>query len=126
FSGKSNAKDARLINNADANIRFQDHANAGSSFIINAGDFIFSSNSSAGQATIMTSEGGNTQFLGDADGGTASVHIDQNASLDVSRLNAHRLSLGSLTSAGDVNLGHTVLSVTDKIVLNESSKLNLI
>ncbi len=126
FSAAANAAAARLINNADATLRFHDHASAASSMIVNAGDLTFSGNSFADQATILTSEGATTRFEGQADGGTATVQIDQNANLDVSQLDKNRLSLGSLTSAGDVNLGRTVLSVQDTAVFNETSKLNLV
>lgn len=126
FAGQSDAQDARLINNADAGLYFQDQAAAGSAMIVNAGELVFSDQSSAGQATLLTSEGGITRFQGNADGASATVQIDQHAGLDVSQMAEHRLSLGSLTSAGDVYLGQTILTLQDNIVLNESSKLNLV
>lgn len=126
FADDSTAKDARIVNNADAGIRFQDRADAGSSMIVNAGDLTFSGKSSAGQSTILTSVGGTTRFQDQADGGSAIVQIDQNATLDASGLSEHRLSLGALTSAGDVNLGKTVLTVQGSAVLNETSKIDLV
>ncbi len=126
FAGNSAAQDARLINNADANLHFQDQANAGSSMIVNAGDLTFSDRSSAETATILTSEGGTTRFQDHADGVTSQIQIDQNARLDVSRMANNQLAIGALSSAGSVNLGRTVLTAQDKIVLNESSRLNLV
>lgn len=126
FGGQSDAQGAVLTNNAEADLRFQNNASAGASKIVNAGDLTFSDNSSAGQSNIITSEGGTTRFQGNANGGTTTLQIDQNGSLDVSQMTEHRLSIGSLTSAGDVNLGRTVLNAQDKIVLNESSRLNLV
>lgn len=126
FAGNSAAQDARLINNAGAGLRFQDQASAGSSMIVNAGDLTFSDQSSAAQSTILTSEGGTTRFQGNADGGSSQIQIDQNASLDVSRMAEHQLSIAALNSAGDVKLGQTILTAQEKIVLNESSRLNLI
>lgn len=126
FAGNSDAQDARLINNAEADLRFQNNASAGNSMIVNAGDLTFTGNSSAAHVNILTSEGGTTRFEAHADGGNAVLQIDQNARLDVSEMTEHRLSLASLTSAGEVNLGRTILNAQDNIVLNESSKLNLV
>lgn len=126
FSGNSTAQDARLINNADATMHFKDQASAGSGMIVNAGDLTFSDQSSAAQSNILTSEGGTTRFQDNANGGASQIQIDRNANLDVSRMNEGRLAIGALNSAGDVYLGRTVLTAQDKIVLNDSSKLNLV
>ncbi|MBK3745508.1 autotransporter domain-containing protein, partial [Paraburkholderia aspalathi] len=126
FSDESDAKAARLINNAEAGLTFQDRAGAGTSVIVSAGDLTFRNNSSADQSTILTSAGGITRFQDQADGGSATMQIDQMASLDVSQLTDQRLSLGSLTSAGYVILGNTVLSLHGNAVLNDTSKLSLV
>lgn len=126
FSGESHAGDARLINNADAILAFGEQSGADASMIVNAGDLTFGDRSSAGSATILTSEGGVIRFQDQADGASAALHIDQKGALDASLLSAQQLSLGSLTSAGDINLGRTVLNVQDKAVLNDTSRMDLV
>lgn len=126
FSGESHARDARLINNAGSALAFREQSGADASMIVNAGDLTFSDRSSAGSATILTSEGGVVRFQDQADGASASLHIDQKSALDARLLSTQHLSLGSLTNAGDINLGRTVLNVQNKAVLNDTSRMNLV
>jgi len=126
FYDVSSAGSSRLFNNEKSAVGFEDSSNAGSSFIINAGDLAFSGTSSAGDASILISGGGTASFVGQSTGGTSDIHIDQNGSLDVSRLDNQQLSIGSLVSAGNVNLGRTTLTADQKIVLNDTSHVSLV
>lgn len=126
FNGESSAVSARLFNNEKSFIGFENNSSAGSSFIINAGDLVFSGTSSASAASILVSGGGTARFIGQSTGGTSDIHIDQDGSLDVSRLDNQQLSIGSLVSAGNVNLGRTTLTADQKIVLNDTSHVSLV
>ena len=126
FSDESSAGSARLFNNEKSSISFDNNSNAGSSFIINAGDLEFLGTSSAGSSSILISGGGTARFIGQSAGGTSDIHIDQNGSLDASRLDNQQLSIGSLVSAGNVNLGRTTLTADQKIVLNDTSHISLV
>ncbi len=126
FDGTSSAGHANLINNAQAMLQFDGSSSAGNAMITNAGTLQFSGASTAAQATILAGAGSQVQFSQQAQGGSASLHLDQDAQLDVSQMAQHQLSLGGLTSAGRIDLGKTSLTVADKAVLNQSSKLSLV
>jgi|GEM_PF-1634964 len=126
FNGESSAGSSRLFNNEKSSISFENNSNAGSSFIVNAGDLAFSGTSSAGNSSVLVSGGGTARFVDQSTGGTSDIHIDQNGSLDVSRLGPQQLSIGSLVSAGNVNLGRTTLTADQKIVLNDTSHVSLV
>lgn len=123
FSGASNAESSALINNAGALIGFSDQSSANAAFIVNAGTLDFSGSSTAFASTITTSIGGITRFSDLAEGGTATLQLDQGSTFDVSGISDGRIGLGSFTSAGAVNLARTQITLSGSAVLNDTSNL---
>jgi autotransporter-associated beta strand protein len=79
------------------------------------GQLTFGDTSTADTATLIANAGGGggglIQFGQDSTGGTASVQVISNGTLDISGHNAPGLTIGSITGSGVVSLGANNLTV---------------
>ena len=123
FEESSNAGSAHIINYANALVTFGNpvgNASAANSTIDNRGFLAFLSNTTAGNATIITQNGGQTQFQGSATGDTASLVINGGPSPGVVTVStaAATFTIGSLAGTtptggifGQLQLGNRDLVV---------------
>ena len=105
------------INNATngGTINFADMSSAGSANISNSGGLNFTLTSNAGSASITNNGTGLVQFTGNADGGTAAFTNNANGNIDFSASKGlksdGKLSVGSISGAGNVFLGANQLTI---------------
>lgn len=112
FESNGSAGRANITNEAGTNTTFQDDATADQATIVNnRGDTIFRNASRAGQARIINNSSGRVLFRHTATADTASITNNSRGLVDISRLTASGLSIGSLQGAGDVLLGSKQLTL---------------
>ena len=122
FQGNSTAGSANITNNAGATILFQGTGvSAGNSTIRNSGTLVFTTTSTAANATIITETGGSTQFNNAALGGNASFVVNASGGtagvVSINTASGSSFTMGSLAGTssggqlGQVQIGGKTLSI---------------
>jgi uncharacterized protein with beta-barrel porin domain len=122
FLGNSTAGSANITNNAGATILFQGTGvSAGNATIRNSGNLVFTTSSTAANATIITETGGSTQFNGAALGGNASFVVNASGGtagvVSITGITGSSFTMGSLAGTssggplGQVQIGTKTLSI---------------
>jgi autotransporter-associated beta strand protein len=109
FIDSSTGDHATISNNAGGTVSFDTTKSAGSAKITGAGTVIFRGLSDAGSASIDSD--GTILVQEQASGGTARIKLNDNAALDISKLDTTGTGVGSLEGSGNVFLGSKNLSV---------------
>jgi autotransporter-associated beta strand protein len=107
FIANSTSGRAHIVNNAS--LTYSDSSSAGSAAITNNGTISFEGQSKAGAATIVTTNGHSLLFMNTSSGETAQLIAQAGSLVDftgaVGPANNHVMPVGSITGAGDFNLG---------------------
>ncbi len=111
FNNGADAGTSNITNQPLGIITFRQTSSANGATVANAGVVIFQDASTAANSTITTSNGGETDFVGTASGGTARFITNAGGFFDMSGLTTAGTTAGSIEGAGHYFLGSKTLTV---------------